>query len=66
MDDISYLFGKEYAFCKKFAPFVNNINIEQLVAECEMVIRQIGQNGNPRIIFPHFALTVSKLIVRLK
>lgn len=66
IDDISYLFGKEYDFCKKFAPFVNNSNIEQLVAECELVIRQIGQNGNPRIIFLHFALTVSKLIVKLK
>lgn len=66
LSDISYLFGKEYEFCKRFAPFVNNSNIEQLVAEMELVIRQIGQNGNPKIIFPHFALTVSKLIGPLK
>lgn len=66
MNDIAYLFGKEYEFCKRFAPFVNNGNIEQLVSEMELVIRQIGQNGNPKIIFPHFALTVSKLIGPLK
>lgn len=64
--EISYLFGKEYEFCKKFAPYVNNSNVEQLIAEMELVIRQVGQNGNPKLIFPHFALTVSKLIGPLK
>lgn len=64
--EISYLFGKEYEFCKKFAPYVNNSNVEQLVAEMELVIRQVGQNGNPKLIFPHFALTVSKLIGPVK
>ena len=43
----------------------NNRNIEPLVAEMERTMRQIAQNGNPRIVFPHFALTVSKLINRL-
>lgn len=63
--EISYLYGKEYDFCRKFAPFVNNNNIEQLVAEMELAARQVAQNGNPRMIFPHFALTVSKLINRI-
>lgn len=64
--EISYLFGREYEFCKKFAPYVNNSNVERLVAEMEQVVRQVGQNGNPKLIFPHFALTVSKLIGPLK
>lgn len=64
--EISYLFGREYEFCKKFAPYVNNSNVERLVAEMELVVRQVGQNGNPKLIFPHFALTVSKLIGPLK
>ena len=66
LSEISFLFGKEYDFCKRFAPYVNNSNVERLVAEMELVIRQIGQNGNPKIIFPHFALTISKLIGPLK
>lgn len=65
MEPICYLFGREEQFCKKFAPYVNNRNIEPLVAEMERTMRQIAQNGNPRIVFPHFALTVSKLINRL-
>ena len=52
-------------FCRKFAPYVNNGNIEQLIAEMELAIRQVAQNGNPRILFPHFALTISKLIRKI-
>jgi DNA polymerase-3 subunit delta' len=65
MDNVTYLWGEELDFCRKFSPFIGNHNIESLVGEIELTARQIGQNGNPRIIFPHFALTVSKLIVRL-
>lgn len=65
MGEISYLVGKEYDFCKKFAPYVNNNNVEALVNEMETVIRQISQNGNAKIIFTHFALSVSKLINKL-
>lgn len=62
MENITYLWGDEKAFCSKFAPFVANHNIEALVAETERAIRDIGQNGNPRMVFPHYALAVSKLI----
>lgn len=62
MESVSYLWGDEKAFCTKFAPFVANHNIEALVAATERAIRDIGQNGNPRMVFPHYALAVSKLI----
>ena len=32
----------------------------------ESAMRQIGQNGNARIVFTHFALAVSKQINRLR
>lgn len=64
MDEIAYLWGAELEFCKKFAPFIGNHNIEKLVSQIELTIAQIAQNGNPKIIFAHFALTVSKQIVR--
>ena len=62
---ISYLWGEEADFCRKFAPFIGNQNIEQLVAEIERAMLQIQQNGSPRIVFTHFALAVSKMINRL-
>lgn len=61
----SYLWGEEAAFCRKFAPFIGNTNIEPIIAQIELALRQIGQNGNPRIVFTHFALAVSKFIKHL-
>lgn len=66
MNDISYLWGDELAFSKNFSPFIGNHNIESLVSEMELALAQIIQNGNPKIIFAHFALVVSKQIVKLK
>ena len=62
--DISYLWGAEADFCGKFAPFIGNENVEFLLDEIERAMRQITQNGNPTIIFTHFALSVSKQIRR--
>ena len=65
ISSVSYLWGEELAFCTKFAPFVGTGNIEPLVAEIERALMQISRNGNPTIVFTHFALTVSKMIKRL-
>lgn len=62
---IGYLWGEEFAFCSKFAPFVDSLNIEPLIAQIESAAAQIAQNGNPAIVFTHFALAVSKLIKHL-
>lgn len=63
--EISYLWGEELAFCTKFAPFVGSQNIEPLIAEIESASALIAQNGNPTIVFTHFALSVSKMIKHL-
>ena len=60
--EVSYLWGEEAAFCKKFAPFIDHQNIEPILEQIESALRQINQNGNPRIVFTHFALAVSKHI----
>lgn len=65
IDKIGYLWGEELAFCAKFAPFVGTQNIEGLVAEIESAVAQLTQNGNPTIVFTHFALSVSKMIKRI-
>ena len=66
LSGVSYLWGEELDFCTKFAPFVGTQNIEPLVAEIETAMAQLSQNGNPGIVFTHFALAVSKLIKRLQ
>ena len=63
--EVSYLWGGELAFCSKFAPFIGSRNIEPLISEIECAAVQITQNGNPTIVFTHFALSVSKMIKHL-
>ena len=65
LESVSYLWGEEADFCRKFAPFIGSQNIEPIIEQIESVVRQINQNGNPRIVFTHFALAVSKHIKRL-
>ncbi|MBP3547455.1 MAG: DNA polymerase III subunit delta [Alistipes sp.] len=66
LGSISYLWGEEEKFCRNFAPYIGNQNIEILVDEIERAMLQIMQNGSPRIVFTHFALAVSKQINRLQ
>ena len=65
MESISYLWGAERDFCVKFSPFIGNHNVENIVREIESAIGQISQNGNATIVFTHFALAVSKQIIRI-
>ena len=65
LSEASYLWGEEADFCQKFAPFIGNQNIEPLIEQIEQALQQINQNGNPRIVFTHFALAISKLVNRL-
>lgn len=65
MDALTNLWGEELKFSQNFSPFIGNHNIESLVSEMELAIAQIAQNGNPKMIFTHFALVVSKQIVKL-
>lgn len=62
MESISYVNPRQGEFSVRFAPFVNHSSVEALVLEFETLLSQIRQNGNPKILFPHFALMVSKLI----
>jgi DNA polymerase-3 subunit delta' len=66
LGSISHLWGAEAEFCNKFAPFIGNQNVEFILNEIELAMRQVSQNGNAKIIFTHFALAVSKTINRLK
>lgn len=65
MEDISYLWGGEMDFCRKFSPYIGNHNIERLAEENRLALLHVTQNGNPKIIFTHYALTVSKMITKL-
>lgn len=62
---LSCLWGEEAQFCSRFAPYISSSNIECLLGETEEAIRQIGQNGDAKIVLSHYALTISKQIRHL-
>jgi DNA polymerase-3 subunit delta' len=64
LEDIAYLWGAELDFCRKFAPFIGGHNVESLTGEMECALAQLRQNANAGIVFTHFALAVSKMIVK--
>ena len=64
-EQISYLWGEEADFCKKFSPFIGNHNVENIVRELESCAAQISANGDSLIVFTHMALKMSKLIPKV-
>lgn len=62
MGRIAYTDPGRETFCKNFAPYVSEVTVEAFVAEFELLLAQIRQNGNPRILFTHFAMSVCKII----
>ncbi len=64
LEQLCYTWGDEATFCQRFSPFIGNENIEFLVEECERAIAELSQSANPTILFTHFALKVSREIVK--
>lgn len=62
MERIAYADPAREKFCRNFAPYVSHVTVEAFVAEFELLLAQIRQNGNPRILFTHFAMSICKVI----
>jgi DNA polymerase III subunit delta' len=62
LEDISYLAGEEADFGKKFSPFINKSNVNQVFNEFNLAIDHISRNGNPHIIFTDMSMKLVKLI----
>lgn len=60
--EMVYLNDSEKEFGVRFAPFVNEENIEEFDREFQTAYRQIEQNGNARIIFLDLCLKCTMLL----
>ncbi|MEF9949837.1 MAG: DNA polymerase III subunit delta [Mucinivorans sp.] len=49
-------------FVQNFAPYVNHLTVEPLVSAFELLSLHVRGNGNARILFTHFALSVIKIL----
>ena len=61
--ELNYQTADERNFSERFSPYINASNVEQIMVELDKAERQIGQNGNAKIIFFDLCL---QFIVLLK
>jgi DNA polymerase III subunit delta' len=59
---ISFMSDQEEEFSKRFSPFINERNIQELTEVFETAFAHIGMNGNPKIIFTDVGFKIVKLI----
>lgn len=60
--DIVFQTREERDFSVRFARFINDSNVERLIDQLSLTLRQIEQNGNPRMVFFDFCLQLIVLI----
>lgn len=61
-DQLNFMNERESQFAVKFAPFINENNVFGIMDELSLVMRDIGQNANPKIVFFDFSLKMILLI----
>ena len=59
---LNYLTREEEAFSTRFSPFINERNVEAIVAEIERASGDIAGNGNAKIVLFDLAIRTSILI----
>jgi DNA polymerase-3 subunit delta' len=59
---ISFMNEQEEEFSKRFSPFINERNIQELTEVFETAFAHIGMNGNAKIIFSDITFKIMKLI----
>lgn len=59
---LSSMTVEEEDFARRFAPFINETNVIAMATMMERVVRDIGQNANPRIQFFDMALNTTLLL----
>ena len=61
---LSYMSAEEMAFAAKFAQFIHEKNVVQIMEELALAEAQIAQNGNTKIILFHLEILLYKLLKR--
>ena len=59
---LNYLTREEEQFSTRFAPFINEINVQGFINELQLAERDIRGNGNAKIVLFDMALKMTILI----
>jgi len=63
-ENISRFTSSEKAFAQKFSPFINHLNIEDIMLELEAAHRSTGQNASIKILFFELSMRIFRLLNR--
>ena len=63
---LSYMNAEEMAFAAKFAQFIHEKNVVQIMEELALAEAQIAQNGNAKIILFHLEILLYKLLKKVR
>ena len=63
-ENISRFTSSEKAFAQKFSPFINHLNIEDIMLELEAAHRSVGQNASIKILFFELSMRIFRLLNR--
>ncbi len=66
LNKLAFVVPEAEVFTDKFAPFVGGKQIEQFVEQYELLLRDLAQNANAKILFTHFALSLCKIFAQAK
>ena len=66
LNHLAFVVPSAEQFTDKFAPFVGGKQIEQFVEQYELLLRDLFQNANAKILFTHFALSLCKIFAEAK
>ncbi len=64
--DLNFSIHTRGEFVSRFAPFANHTTMEDFVREYDLLLRDITRNGNTKIVFTHFALSLCKIFAIAK
>ena len=59
---LNYLTDDEQTFSKNFAPFINEANVERLIAEFARAEKDIRMNGNIKLVLFDMTIKITILI----
>ena len=62
--ELNYMNREEAQFSSKFAPFVNERNVFELMEELEKAERHVSQNVNSKMVFFDLSLRITVLLKR--
>lgn len=60
---LNYMTGDEAAFSSEFSPFINERNVDKIIAEVDRAVDDISRNANAKIVLFDFAI---KMIIAIK